>query len=898
MKAQKLSVMSIILGCSASLSYAQTLPMPVQAEADTLERISVTGSRIQRLEAESTAPVQVFTAADIEQSGVTSVELLLQRMSASAGFAGNQTNAYWNSAGYGTTQVNLRGIGSNRTLVLLNGRRVVNGGSGANSSVDLNMIPLEAIERIEVLKDGASAIYGADAVAGVVNIITRARYDGFAVEARLSATDSLDAKERSFNAIWGISNDRSRIVTTLGYRTSDPLSMSKQAGCAMAEVTQGELSCVGSSSTQAGRATILSGTNAGQRINFTDVQGGIASYEQYDAVKHNFDYFQQLNSVNPVTNWNLATFAELELSETVSLFTEVLYNNRRSKQLASSGSIKNISYAADHPHNPVNETIRLDNRRLVEAGPRDFFQEADTWRFVGGVNGVINNNWQWEISYNYGRNRATDGMTNIANMEHLEHAIDPAQCGQGGIPCVNLLGYGGFDQAAIDYIMFNTLGEGGNEQRSVAANITGDVLDLPAGWLPLAIGIEHRKERGWNTPDAAVSAGISNTNQSDPVAGEYSVDEIYIETTVPLLRNATAAKALNLDLAYRYSDYDTFGSDGNYKLGLNWQLTDNWKLRATRSSAFRVPSIPELFGGMSEGNLTTTDPCSGWDQAGKNATVAANCAAQNIPVGFTQAGTTILTMRGGNLQLEPENANTLTAGIVLDVPVADSLQLTLDYYRIDITNAIQSIAGSTKLAACYQSQNLSHPFCSATHFTRDSLTGEINYLSAQPANAATEELTGVDAAVFYQTTLAGLKTAVNATVSYLDKYQVTPFAGAEAIEYAGYQTGGNGSFPHWRANASISLIDDAWQLHWNMQYIGTADDMNAVAGDLGGRIGSVVYHHLQGAYTLNSWTLTAGINNLFDKEPPFVKSWTDANTDTMTYDLLGRQLFVKARYAY
>lgn len=278
--------------------------------------------------------------------------------------------------------------------------------------------------------------------------------------------------------------------------------------------------------------------------------------------------------------------------------------------------------------------------------------------------------------------------------------------------------------------------------------------------------------------------------------------------------------------------------------------------------------------------------------------MAANCAAQAIPAGFTQAGTTILTIRGGNLQLEPENAKTLTAGIVWDVPVADNLQLTLDYYRIDITNAIQSIAGSTKLAACYQAQNLSHPFCSATHFTRDNLTGEINYLSAQPANAATEELAGVDAAVFYQASFSGLKMAFNGAVSYLDKYQVTPFSGAEAIEYAGYQTGGNGSFPHWRANASISLIDDAWQLHWNTQYIGTADDMNAIAGELGGRIGSVVYHHLQGAYTRDNWTLTVGINNLFDKQPPFVKSWTDANTDTMTYDLLGRQLFVKARYAY
>ncbi|PTB90250.1 TonB-dependent receptor [Pseudidiomarina aestuarii] len=867
---------------------------------DAAERITVTGSRLQRTEAESAAPVQVFTAEDIEMSGVTSLEVILQRMSASAGFAGSQSNAYWTGNGYGTAQVNLRGLGINRTLVLLNGRRIVNGGTGANSSVDLNMIPLEMIQRIEVLKDGASAIYGADAVAGVVNIITRKSYDGFTVEARAGATDEGDGEDKSLNVIFGASNDRGRMVSTIGYRTSDAVNMADQAGCALAEVAPGELGCFGSSSTIGGRATILSGPDAGSRINFNQEEGGDSDfYEAYDPAKHNFDFFSQLNSVNPITNWNFSTFADYRLAGDTYVFTEVLYNNRRSNQLATAGTVGGITYGADHPDNPTGEDIRLDSRRLAEAGPREFFQEVNTWRVVTGLNGMLGNSWNWEIAYNYGRNTAIDGMTNIANMERLGRAIDPAQCGESGIPCLDLLGYGGFDQAAIDYIMFRTMDEGGNEQRSLTANIAGDLLELPAGFMPVAFGVEHRKEKGWRNPDSSIVAGVMNTNQADPIAGNYTVNEVYLETALPILRDRDFAKSMDLELAYRYSDYDTFGSDGNYKASFHWQVNDQFKFRATRSTAFRVPNIPELFGGVAEGNLTTTDPCDGWDQPGKNSVVAANCEADGVPAGYTQLGATVLTTVGGNPNLAPEDAKTFTTGFVWDTSLVDNLQLTLDYYKIDISNAIQRIPGSTKLSVCYGSDNLSHPFCDDSHFTRDSLTGEINFLSAQPTNAATEEVSGVDGAVFYQTAIAGLDTSFNWTVSYLDEYTVTPFAGADSLEYAGYITGGSGSYTNWRSNAAVTLESDDWQAHWNVQYIGGADDINAAEGDVGDHAPSVFYHNLQGSYFVNSnLTLVGGINNLFDKKPPFIQSWTDANTDTMTYNLLGRQLFVKVRYAF
>src|SRR5690554_5155418 len=201
----KFAISGVATALAALLIPAPAAAQDTQPQASDakVERVTVTGSRLQRTEAESAAPIQVFTAEDIENSGVNSLEVILQRMSASAGAAGSQSSAYWTSNGWGTAQVNLRGLGINRTLVLLNGRRVVNGGTGANSSVDLNMVPVEMIERIEVLKDGASAIYGADAVAGVVNIITRKNYEGFSVEARLGATDGGDAEERAISTVFG-----------------------------------------------------------------------------------------------------------------------------------------------------------------------------------------------------------------------------------------------------------------------------------------------------------------------------------------------------------------------------------------------------------------------------------------------------------------------------------------------------------------------------------------------------------------------------------------------------------------------------------------------------------------------------------------------------------------------
>ncbi|WP_046658468.1 TonB-dependent receptor [Lysobacter capsici] len=880
-------------------SGAQPAAEQAGEQATTLDAVQVTGSHIKRLQLSGVGPVTVLDAEAIQRSGATSVDTLLQRLPASAGFAGSQSNAYWAENGYGTSQVNLRGLGINRTLVLLNGRRVVNGGTGANSSVDLNMIPVALIERIEVLKDGASAIYGADAVAGVVNIITKKKYDGAEVAVRYGQTFENDGDDAAFDLVWGSHSERGSLMAGLSYSEGGTVNMASRAPCGLGEV-DGRLQCVGSSTTIGGRALLADG----RRINFNQVPGGDGNfYEPYSAAKHNYNGNPTLNAVNPIKRISASMLGDMQVSDDLSLFTELMYTNRQSDQLAAPGGLgvyRPINIAANHPTNPTGQNLLLQRRRLQEAGPREFFQETNTFRAVVGLEGRLGMNWDWSAAINWGRNTGTDGSTKVANLDRVDNTLNPAICSNApgaAIPCGDYLGYGDISQKVLDYILFTTRDHGGNEQKSFTANLSGQLFELPAGWVGFASGIEVRKERGWRDPDPLTVLGIANTNQQDPIAGEYLAKEAFAEFAVPLLQGRALAESLTLNLAVRYSDYDLFGEDINYKVGLDWQVVPSLKLRANYATAFRIPNIPELFGGIAEGNLTTTDPCSGWASQPAGSQVRQNCQAYGVPAGYVQPGNTILTTSGGNRNLEPEDARSLTLGAVWTPGFAPGLTLTADYFNIRIDNAIQRIDGSTKLAICYNTPGLAHPFCGNENFTRNPITGEVDFLSSQPVNAADERVSGIDLGGLYEFELAGFDSSFSLDVSYLDKYDVRPFPGAEVIHYAGKITGGRGSYTHWRAFTSLTMSRDEWSGTYSLQYIGKADDINAARGDIGDHSPSVSYHNLQLKYSpVKSFDVSFGIDNLFDKKPPFIQSYTDANTDTMTYDLLGRRWY--ARFGY
>lgn len=890
---------AISLGASLALAGAASAqedpvaldPSVEQAEDDvsTQDKVVVTGSRIQRTDLASVGPLSVIDDQEIYDTGITNVEELLQTQSFSAGFAGNANAAYWVSGGWGTAQVNLRGLGANRTLVLLNGRRVVAGGSGANSSVDLNMIPVSLLGRVEVLKDGASAVYGADAISGVVNLITLDEFEGFKLDTKYGISGEGDAEEYLVDLTWGAVGDRGSLMFNASYQNNLEAPLDTRAPCALADTDgDGDLECTaGSSSTAGGRAVLPNG----DQINFV---GGDA-YEPFNIADHGFNSNPFFNASNPVERVSFAAIGKYDLTDSARFFSEALFNWRTSNQPGSPATLSNIAFDASHPTNPTGEDIVLLRRRTAEFGARQFEQDVTTWRLVAGVEGDLMAGWNYDVSLNWGRNTAIDALKNNINTRRLGETLDPTICGTNGIPCADILGEGDLTEEVGDYILVNQRDTGGNEQISFTANIAGSLFELPAGPLGFAAGFEYREDKGWLDPDSLLVAGDALGNAQDPVSGSIEAQEVYAEVNIPVLRDVMLAEALDLDLAARYSDYDLFGSDTNYKVGLNWQVYSDLKLRGTYSTAFRVPSVTELFSGVSEGQIPTTDPCSNWTSLDPSSVVYQNCQAAGVPASYVQFNSAILTDQGGNPNLEPENAKTFTIGAVYQPSYVKGLSFTADYFDIEIEDAIRQTSGSTKLQFCYNSVGLSHPFCGPTHHTRNPLTGDIDFLSAQSSNTGDEVMQGIDLAATYDFATGNIDHSVKLQATNLFKYEASAFDGDEPFVYDGGVGCCDGGYPEWRGNAYWSASTDLWSAVYNAQLIGPATDYFGTPGEIGTDIDAVLYHNVQGSYQINEQLrLSAGVDNLFDEEAPYVASWSDGNTDTLTYSLLGRYFYARA----
>ena len=506
------------------------------------------------------------------------------------------------------------------------------------------------------------------------------------------------------------------------------------------------------------------------------------------------------------------------------------------------------------------------------------------------LNGELANDWQWQLSYSYGRNTGTDGWSYDFNDARVAQTLDSSVCStepSAAIPCGNYFGVGELSQEVIDYVTYRREGTGGNELRAWAGQLTGDIIDFDAGTLAFAAGIEQRDEKGWRKPDTIAQ----QNGDEDAISGAYQVKEAYIEFAVPLARNTAWAENLAADVALRYSDYSTFDSDTTYKLGLTWRINDAFMLRGVRSSAFRTPTITELFGGTNTENLITVDPC-----AGATGTIKDNCLAAGVPVDFVQDGSTVKTRVGGNPDVGPERASTLTLGAVWQSPYADDLAVTLDYFDIEIDNAINSVAGSNMLRLCYSDPIAYAEYCD--NIVRDENTHQVIEIEKRPMNAAKEKVAGIDVNLKYKTEYNGYQLSLNWDVTRLLTHENTAFDGAETEVLLGKITADRGSFAKWKSNIQASLATQDWKFNYSIRYIGKADDENG-GGPIGSSVASIFYHDIQASYAMSDDLIfSAGIDNLFDKQPPYLTSWNDANTDVFTYDTVGRRGYVKANYYF
>jgi outer membrane receptor protein involved in Fe transport len=884
-----------LLSLLSTPAFAQSAEDGASAPKDGGD-IIVTGSRIPRANVAAANPISVVGAEEIENTGAVNLDSILQRLPASAGFAGNQGNAYWTGRGWGTSQVNLRGLGINRTLTLLNGRRLVSGGTGANTSPDLNMIPTQALERVDVLKDGASAIYGTDAVAGVVNLITKRNFEGLGLAARQGVTERGDGRSTTIDLSLGLRNDRGGISFYATFQDTSPINMASRAPCGLGEVG-GALVCVNSASTAGGRAALPNGS----QINFNnDPNGNGNFYEPYVASKHNFNGNPYINAVSPIQRISTAMFADYAISDDIDFFAEFLYTHRESKQISTPGTIRNLAISAANPTNPTGQNITLIQRRLAEAGPRVAFQDTNTLQATAGFKGGIAGDWRYEVSAGYGRNTGIDGFTNIANLERVRNSLNPAVCSfatGAAIPCGDYLG-ANLTPDVLKYILFTSRDTGGNELLTASADIHGSLFELPGGPLGIAAGVTYRQDKGWRDPDPLTVQGIANTNQQDPISGKLVSREAYLEVSAPILADIPFIEELTLNGAVRYSKYDLFGGSWNYKFGGDWLFGEGLRIRGTYGTAFRAPTVPELFAGVVQGNLTTTDPCSNYSTS-SNTVLVANCRAAGVPAGYVQLGNSILTNTGGNRNLKPETAKTLTAGIVYEPKFAPGLTLTADYYDIKIRGGIRSLAGSTKLALCYNTPGLALSFCGPSDIARSPITGEVSLLSSQLINVGQENMRGIDFGALYAGRLGSLDASLNMNITYLDKYEITPYESAPPIIYDGRIGGGNGGYPHWRGYGVMTLGKGGFVGTYSVQWIGKAQDFNAAPTQIGYKTKDIFYNNLQLAYEFdNEARIAFGVDNLFDTKAPYIRSYTDGNTDTMTYDLSYRRYYVSVSYKF
>ena len=898
--------------------------------AEAIEKIEVTGSRIKRVDMEGANPVQIITREELVSSGITNMGDILQEIPSVAG-AG--TNTAINNGGSGAIRVSLRGLGSSRTLVLLNGRRMVASGTGANSSVDLSTIPTAVVKRVEVLKDGASAIYGSDAIGGVVNIITRDDFEGFEFNTSYDVgTQENDGETKSFDVTVGVSSDRGNAVVN-AYYVQQGAQWSGDRDWSAFEYSldeAGEFSKGGSSAPPWGRYNGIDGLVNGEECgSFTHgasngpgqsdptTPANATGYDCWDWDKDTFNYAPANYHLTPQERYGIYASAEYDVTDSMRFSTELSFNRRTSKTKLAPLPLAPLAFFGwtDAPYSAENyynqqfgpkdkdgNTVEIADwrRRMVETGGRDSEYRVETVRAMFALDGEFSNGLGYELSYIFGANdSATKGAGGV-NFEKVSNAVGPSfMDGQGNVVCgteaapisgcvsLNTFGTPGtsgeVSQDMMDYILFEAHDFGSNEQQIMSASIFGDAFELPAGTVGFAAGIEHREEKGSDFPDALIALGITSGSSRTSTQGSYEVDEVFVEANLPLLKDAPLAQALEVDVAIRYSDYNTFGDTTNHKIGVRWVPFDGLMVRGTSSTAFRAPSTADLFAGSSDNSPTVIDPC--------NTNPTAFCIADGVPAaGFEPIGDQLSSTKGGNADVQPEESDIFTAGMVYTPDFVEGVSLTLDYWDIKITNAISTLGEQLILDNCAATGE----YCDKiTRFGADSgLYGNSSDIDDRTANVGGVDSSGYDFNIRYGTDIADGSLVVNIDTTYYATYDITQ-ANGEVIENAGYyyQNSGDGNFPEWKTNADVRFTTDDWSASWSVRYIGEVDEPFDV--DSGFRtVDAQIINDARFSYFMDNMQATIGLNNVFDEDPPFAQTGFNDNTDPRTYNTGGRHIYV------
>ncbi len=954
---------------AAQPAWAQSEASATDPAASAVADIVVTGSRIRRPNVEASTPVNVVDAQEIENIGVTNLIDAMARQP-QVGLGASASSTTNTVAGQGLATLNLRNLGASRTLVLVNGRRHVAGSSGT-SAVDVNTISKTTIARVDTVTGGSSAVYGADAVAGVVNFITKQDFEGVAAQAQYGSADGPNTYYGSVAVGRNFNDDRTNVMAAVTYDKTEGLYRHERdyamSGLAYipnpnkkspddgqpsfivardvyTNITNDSFTPVIVTPIGGNAAYSLTFTPDGKLVPFDRGQvvvdgngrpqkvsiGGDGFKFSEDALRTPVERYggelQMRHQFQPsgdfITELNL--FAEGKYFHTEA--TSQRENGTFAGDVAGMATGNAYRIQADNAFLPSDLRAMLTTAGVTQFditrndrdfGIRTYESVYDTTRFVAGVDGAFSNGWRFEAYANYGQTKSE--FTNFDRLQkEFYESIDAINL-NGQIVCrsvdarargckpLNLFGAGVASQEAIDYSYIYTVRNDITRQWNAVASVNGELFSYPSLFsgtsLPVAFaaGVEWRKEYARSVPDERSQKGLIFQNAQQITEGRYESKEIFGEINLPLLADVPFVQYLDLTAAYRYQDYTTTGGDSSYGVGLEWTVNRNIRFRGNYAKAVRSPNINELFGGGSEGYSQIEDPCDATRLNLGNAASnrKANCAALGLSPDFVQSTATRPVVSQGNPDLNPEEGETLTLGVVLTPSFLPGLAVTIDHYDIKMSDVIASLGWRNIINNCVDSPNLSNPFCTSVSRGAD---GNITKVLNQVLNVAEYTNSGWDVTASYRTDLVKLglpdygSLSFSAAAGFLEDLTYDPVPGDASVRDV---QAGQLPNPKQRLNFRVTWDYDRVSVSYANQYLGSMVRSNK---DPAGayepyKAPSWLTHDLRTEYRFDKYSVFAGVNNITNKEPPQTPfTWTGTSMNTgfnaSIYNNLGRYAYI------
>jgi iron complex outermembrane receptor protein len=947
-------------GQDANAKPAEAAP---QAAVEPIEELVVTGSRIRRSEFASTSPIQVIETENSTLAGITNTSQMVQG-STVAGNATQINNFFTGfvvNGGPGVKTVSLRGLGTQRTLVLLNGKRLGPAGTrGQVGAVDLNTLPYAMLQRTEILKDGASAVYGSDAVGGVVNFITKKNIDG--AEARVQFFSPFEGGNEQMSAdyIYGKVLSKGYFNVGLALEKEQALRFNERdfLSCPqdyvfdpstglrldLIDPATGKFKC---QNTLSGRVDNLSNGRsyvydaaaiAGGGVSSTDLAGlkrvgGVFANPDVTRASAalqptNDPKLGQRMAISPTTSYTVFGSGAYDITPSIQAYGDILLGRRESSQ-ESFGQL----FPTVNPNNP-NNPFRIGNpngyapgfARSVILRPSNGEQTVEYYRAVAGFKGELPDigflkGWDWDVYAQYSKSHGEYGGTFVYNDRVLATTGASAcnvallttatSCPTGGVNYFrpSTVNTGVFTPEEAAFIYGYETGSTDYTQQYVEGSISGSLFSLPAGDVKSAIGVHLRKEEIDDQPGAQASASnLWGQTTAGRTAGSDTVKELFGEVEVPILKGATLAESLSLNLSGRFSDYDSYGTNSTYKAGVNWQVIPSIRLRYSQGTSFRAPALYELYLGNQTGFLgqTSIDPCINYGES-DNPILSANCASQGIPADYNAAGTSsaLITTGGGAGLLDPETAKSKTVGIVWS-PSFSTLRVALDYFDIKVEDQVARFGSDNILGSCYAAADFpNNPLCSL--FTRDlnptsTSRFAITAVNDSYINIAQQDQRGLDLTVNYERRFDAFKLGIESRATWIFDWNFKLF-GQDSQRYIGYL----GS-PDFNGYTDLRVDKGDWTYFWNMRYVSKTSDSDYYGRDVYSSYRSTgkpyyakqqsemqVVHSLSVRRKYDKWSWLVGVRNIFDEQPPILSSGTTrvGNVALNTsYDWTGRAVNV------